>query len=755
MTRVAGVLSVVALAAACAAPAPLFDEARARGDINVLAGRIGVRPIGSAANSHARGYVAHELAQAGFAVRLQETDAIEPAYGYTAHVVNVIAVRDGREADAIALVSHYDSVPDGPGAADDALGVATCLESARVLASAPMRHSLFVIITDGEEVGLMGARAAVTDRDVAARVRAFLNFDGTGAAGPRVLFEAGPGWGAALDAWAAGAVAPRGASFAIEIYRLLPNDTDFTIFKTLGASGLNTAPVGNSYAYHTDRDVPTRIDPRTLRQGLANTIPTVRAMDGANLTSRARSPVYFDLLRQRAVVLSPGASAATSWIACALGTLTWLMLTPGLWRTRGPRLLLTPAWVFVTAAAAVGAMIGATAGVRALRAELNPWYASPTPYFVWLVVAGGFGAWLIAHQTTFVPPGLRPLRTPAAAWWVGLPVWIGLTASLQAIAPLAAYLLALPLLAAAVVVMPARRSPRLVRLASAAVGAVAIVLWADNLALLLTFFVPTFGWLGVAAPVWLYPAFISLGGVAFGPPLVAMMAGWPAQRRSSARVGLMVGGLFVIVGTVVARAPAYTADRPEMRSVRYVQDAVHGRAWWEIAGMEAAPRLGQSPLSGVAWRPSTGARSSPFIYRAETTPFVPDPPATVRSRASRTADGRLALDVSIVPHDLLVVQLELPPGVRPDESTLTGVMKDGRWSATYVAPPAAGLDVHLVFAGRSATDFQETTVVLYTSALPNAAPGRRTPAWLPNERATWRTRSEFIVSAAPTEVPAR
>ena len=60
--------------------------------------------------------------------------------------------------DAVALVSHYDSVPDGPGAGDDALGVATCLESGRVLAGLGLRHSLFVIVTDGEEVGLMGAR---------------------------------------------------------------------------------------------------------------------------------------------------------------------------------------------------------------------------------------------------------------------------------------------------------------------------------------------------------------------------------------------------------------------------------------------------------------------------------------------------------------------------------------------------------------------------------------------------------------------
>ena len=135
-----------------------------------------------------------------------------------------------------------------------------------------LRHSLFVIVTDGEEVGLMGARAAVTDVDVAARVRTFLNFDGTGTAGPTLLFETGPGWGAPLSAWAKGAPAPTGASFGTEIYKRLPNDTDFTVFKTIGASGLNFAPVADSYAYHTDRDIAPRVEAGTLDHEIGNTI---------------------------------------------------------------------------------------------------------------------------------------------------------------------------------------------------------------------------------------------------------------------------------------------------------------------------------------------------------------------------------------------------------------------------------------------------------------------------------------------------
>jgi hypothetical protein len=303
--------------AGCARVPDPFDLARAQGHIDMLAHRIGSRPIGSSANRDAREYIARELRATGFTVRLQEADAVDGKRGLTAHVVNIIATRDGQLRDAVALVSHYDSVPDGPGASDDALGVATCLESARVLAQSPMRHSVFVIVTDGEEVGLMGARAVVADLDVASRVRTFLNFDGTGAGGDTFLYESGPGWGAPLTAWAAGAPAPAGASFAVEIYRRLPNDTDFSILKTMGASGLNFAPLRDSYAYHTDRDVATRVDLATIRHEIGNTIGIVRALDAMDWSSSAITPTYFDLLGTRGVLYGELANLMSVWLRLA------------------------------------------------------------------------------------------------------------------------------------------------------------------------------------------------------------------------------------------------------------------------------------------------------------------------------------------------------------------------------------------------------------------------------------------------------
>ena len=76
-------------------------------------------------------------------------------------MANIIAVLPGKRREAIGLLSHYDSAPEAPGAADDGIGVAVSLETARVLAAHGDRTwSLLVLVTDGEEVGAHGCGGA-------------------------------------------------------------------------------------------------------------------------------------------------------------------------------------------------------------------------------------------------------------------------------------------------------------------------------------------------------------------------------------------------------------------------------------------------------------------------------------------------------------------------------------------------------------------------------------------------------------------
>ena len=222
------------------------DNARAHLDRLTNAGP---RPTGSTANAAARAYLVDQLRLYGFDVRTQTVDASRPEYGRTMRVTNIVATRAGSRSDALALVAHYDSVAIAPGAMDDGIGTAVALEAARLLAAAPgLKHTLIVLLTDGEEFGLMGAVGAMGDAELRARLKGYVNLESTGSTGPAILFESGPNNEPMIRAWAQAAPRPHGASYALEIYKRLPNDTDFTILKAAGIPGLNMSPVSRSRA---------------------------------------------------------------------------------------------------------------------------------------------------------------------------------------------------------------------------------------------------------------------------------------------------------------------------------------------------------------------------------------------------------------------------------------------------------------------------------------------------------------------------
>ena len=176
--------------------------------------------------------------------------------------------------------------------------MAVALEAARVFAARTDRQwSLLVLLTDGEEAGLMGAAALMTDRDVTRRLAAYLQVESIGSDGPALLFETGPANAWLVGPWARRAPHPRGGSFAVEIYKRLPNDTDFSIIKRQDIPGLNFAPVGDSYAYHTARDTPERLSPRTIRDTGENVVAILDALNAMDITRRSADAAH--LLRRR------------------------------------------------------------------------------------------------------------------------------------------------------------------------------------------------------------------------------------------------------------------------------------------------------------------------------------------------------------------------------------------------------------------------------------------------------------------------
>jgi len=129
-------------------------------------------PVGSEAHRHALDYLVGQLRALPLDVEVQGGAPDRP------QLTNVLArPRQAGGGDVVLLVAHYDSVPTGPGAADDAAGVATLLETARLIASEPHTvNEVAFLFTDGEELGMTGAGAFVkANAPLLGHVRIVLN----------------------------------------------------------------------------------------------------------------------------------------------------------------------------------------------------------------------------------------------------------------------------------------------------------------------------------------------------------------------------------------------------------------------------------------------------------------------------------------------------------------------------------------------------------------------------------------------------
>ena len=722
----------------------------------MLAGTIGSRPVGSAANARARDYIVDQLKQIGFTVRVQETDARRHEFGRTARVGNIIATLPGQRPDALGLMSHYDSSPDAPGATDDALGVAVTLEAARVLAAHTDRQwTLLALITDGEESGLMGAAGLVMDREVTSRLRAYINLESIGSAGPAVLFETGPENAWLVSPWARRAPHPRGGSYAVEVYRRLPNDTDFSILRTRDIPGLNFAAIGDSYAYHTARDTPERLTRETIRTTGGNVVSILRALQSTDINQRTTgAPTFFDVGGTVAVSYGPLAHWLLSALALLTGVLAWVRLTSDAVRTNGVlRWILTLAWGWAGAALVALGMAGATLLLRAAREVYHPWYARPGRLFLLLMATGLAIGWGMARAGQLLPRRIHPARHPALVWSVTLPIWLSLTGAGLWFAPAAAYLWVLPLLAAGAVLSAVpSRNDLAVRVASVLILAVCGTMWLREAHDLSRFVVATMGRLPMVTPFYVYAVLLSAAGVMVVPPLIAVVATDRPLRRPWAVTTVILLLVAAAIGSAYM-APAYTYDQPLRRHVRALQETDATTAVWEVGSVE--PGLDLTPEAPGEWVPTEGDTapasipwgrySFPFVFRA-TGPSLGPAPATITSLATKSLPDGGQLAVSVVPREPgLNVTFILPERLTPARSSLPGVIRGGRWSATFVAIPREGIawEASVHAPPEALTDLR---VAVTSSRLPGGTGWQSLPAWLPQDTAVWSANATWVLA---------
>ncbi|WP_187262640.1 M20/M25/M40 family metallo-hydrolase [Pontibacter beigongshangensis] len=279
------------------APAREFSAIRAMQHVRQIAQK--PHAMGTAAHAEVREYLVREMEELGLETQVQEAMVRSALVGgaMPGYVYNVVGrlAGSGGSGKAVLLMAHYDSQPNTPGAADNAAGVAALLETARALQQEePLRHDLIFLLTDGEEYGLYGA-CAFLQHPWASEVSVVLNLDSRGNTGPSMTFEMSPENGWMVEQFAAAAPYPFTSSLMYEVYRMLPNNTDFTPFRQAGYTGLNSAAVDGFVHYHKMTDSPENLDPGTLQHHGSNLLALVRHLGHISLdNTKAQDKVFFN-----------------------------------------------------------------------------------------------------------------------------------------------------------------------------------------------------------------------------------------------------------------------------------------------------------------------------------------------------------------------------------------------------------------------------------------------------------------------------
>jgi hypothetical protein len=267
-------------------------------------------PAGSREHDRVRDYIFRTLEGLGLNPEIQKTMSVRKMRwgGHRAvEVENIVAKLKGtNNSKAILLMAHYDSVSEGPGANDDGSGVAAILEILRALkAGGPLKNDVIALFSDAEELGLMGANAFYNEHRWVRDIGVVLNMDARGWKGITYMFESGDNAAWLVKALKKAAPYPIASSITSAIYKRMPNDTDFSIFKKAGFPGMNFSYIDYWYVYHKPIDDVNHLDKATLYHNGSTLLATTRQLGIMNLEQFAKGDaVYFNLLRSFMIIYS-------------------------------------------------------------------------------------------------------------------------------------------------------------------------------------------------------------------------------------------------------------------------------------------------------------------------------------------------------------------------------------------------------------------------------------------------------------------
>lgn len=676
------------------APAAEFSAARALKHLQVVSAR--PHPTGSQEHANVREYIFRELSNLGLSPERQRTTSVNLRWGtpFNAGTVeNVLARIKGTESGrALLLAAHYDSVPTSPGASDDGAGVVTLLETARGLKNgAPLKNDVILLFTDAEELGLLGAQAFISEHPWAKDVGLFLNFEARGNGGPVVMFEASNGNREMIGQFAEAAPRPVANSVFHEIYKRLPNDTDFTVFKGLDAQGMNFAYINGINHYHTWLDNVGEINHGSLQHEGSYALALTRHFGNAGWPrTKTSDAVYFNVLGANFINYS------SAWIIPLL-ILTALLFVFVVVHGLRNKTLSISGIVFGFLGMLAGIIVSAgivwlawwlISGVRQtfrLVPYGEPYNSNPFRIgFVLLAIAATSAVFVLLRKRV----GARNLAVGALLWWLILAVVVSIAL------PGGSYLFTLPvlfsLLGLALISVLKIQDEGKARLVLALAAVPGIVLFAPmiyNMFVALTL---------IASHVVIIMVVLLLGLVA---PLIIPLLN---SKRWLFPALLAVAGLcFILAGVIFT---GFDKQRPRMNNIFYALNADTGKA--VFASSDASPDEWTSQFLNTGVERGTmpeffGGSLRPFMRSPATAAQLDAPEAKLIN--DRTENDVRTLSFHITSHRRApVILIYTSPVAEVLEASINGKpaisnasqgapMKN--WGMQYYALPAEGVDL--------------------------------------------------------------
>jgi hypothetical protein len=577
-------------------------------------------PMGGQANREVRDYIVAYFESLGLSTEIQKTTVVyrHPTRSNqnttVASVENIIARLPGSSAkkegvaNTLALLTHYDSRPLTPGAADDASGTATVMEVARLMVSDPApAHDVLFVVTDGEEMGLLGAQGFFRQHPAAEEIGLVLNLEARGSSGVSSMFETSENNDWLIESLVNSAPDLVADSLSYEIYSRMPNDTDMSISKGEGIPGLNFGFVGGFFDYHSMTDTPENINQESVAQQANYLLFAARHFANTDSWQSGTANVtYFSLWAGQMVTYSQAVATGTGVVVLVFGLWVFIVRArKGALRlsTIGTGLLAIFALLSIVSsifesmidqqyARADGIARIISLGEWALAAYfvvvlgISAWFASAlkrgfSPKVAFIIPLGLAVLSLLAGRpwqaAVIMMAVLLPLllilskrKNPPDIWGAGLMLWWVLTAVVVVVAPNASYILVLPLAGVLLTIGPGQSKD--------GVNADLTVSRAIVASFVPLVFLPTLLVMAYLALGSTLPQFIMMISV------VCLLLIWPlVQQVGQAANGKLGSAMFVLGAALtvwVMLGDGFDARTPRQQGLFLATDANQSQSFW-------------------------------------------------------------------------------------------------------------------------------------------------------------------------------